>query len=77
MNPYYSFASYLRSCFYDTFVLQVQTTLKSLQRCDRGFDMYNDLKLALEVVEELGRPKLVDALAKESDIGTQASGCSW
>ena len=77
MNPYYSFASYLRSCFYDTFVLQVQTTLKSLQKCDRGFDMYNDLKLALKVVEELGRPKLVDALAKESDIGTQASGCSW
>ena len=38
--------------------------------------MYNDLKLALEVVEELGRHKLVDALAKESDIGTQASGCS-
>ena len=38
--------------------------------------MYNDLKLALEVVEELGRPKLVDTLAEESDIGTQALGCN-
>ena len=50
MTPYYSFASYLRSCFYDAFVLQVRLKLRSLQRCNRGFDMYNDLKLTLEVV---------------------------
>ena len=36
--------------------------------------MYNDLKLALEVVEELGRLKLVDALVEASDVGTQALG---
>ena len=73
MTPYYSFASYLRSCFYDVLVSQVRTTLRSLQRCDRGSNMYNDLKLALEVVEELGQLKLADALVEASDIGTQAS----
>ena len=36
--------------------------------------MYNDLKLALEVVEELGQLKLVDALTEASDIGTKALG---
>jgi len=36
--------------------------------------MYNDLKLTLEVVEELGRLKLADALVEASDIGTQALG---
>ena len=35
--------------------------------------MYNDLKLALEVVEELGQLKLADALVEAFDIGTQAS----
>ena len=34
--------------------------------------MYNDLKLTLEVVKELGRLKLANALAEASDIGTQA-----
>nr|POE95150.1 hypothetical protein CFP56_25268 [Quercus suber] len=48
MTPYYSFASYLRSSIYDALVLQVRTMLQSLQRCDRGFDMYNDLKFTLE-----------------------------
>ena len=38
--------------------------------------MYNDLKLTLEVVEELGRLKLANALAEASDIGTQALDCS-
>ena len=74
MTPYYSFASGLRSCFYDTLVLQVWTTLRPLQRCDWDSNMYNDLKLALEVVEELGRLKLVDALVEASDVGTQALG---
>ena len=42
------------------------------QRCDRGFDMHDDLKMTLELVEELGRLKLADALAEAFDIGTQA-----
>nr|POE67881.1 hypothetical protein CFP56_62937 [Quercus suber] len=46
--------------------------LRSLQRCDEGFDMHNDLKLTLEYVDELGRLKLANALAEASDIGTQA-----
>ncbi|KAL0002118.1 hypothetical protein SO802_015899 [Lithocarpus litseifolius] len=76
MTLYYSFASYLRSCFYDALVLQVRSTLRSLQRCDRGSDMYYDLKLTLEAVKELGRLKLADALAEASDIGSQAPGHS-
>ena len=39
--------------------------------------MYNDLKLTLEVVEELGQHKLADALAKASVIGTQWMWLSW
>ena len=34
--------------------------------------MHDDLKMTLELVEELGRLKLADALAKAFDIGTQA-----
>nr|POF21624.1 hypothetical protein CFP56_24749 [Quercus suber] len=48
--------------------------LRSLQRCNKGSDMHNDLKLTLEYVDELGRLKLVDKLVKASDIGTQAPG---
>ena len=29
--------------------------LRSLQRCNEGSNMHNDLKLTLELVEELGR----------------------
>ena len=75
MTPYYSFASYLRSTFYEALVLPVRMMLRSLQRCNRGSDMYNDLKFTLEVVDELGRLKLADALAKAADIHTQAPGC--
>ena len=46
--------------------------LRPLQRCDEGPDMHNDLKLTLELMEELGWLKLEDALAEASDIGTQA-----
>ncbi|KAM4083880.1 hypothetical protein ACB094_08G090700 [Castanea mollissima] len=53
----------------------VWTMLRSLQRCDEGSDMHNDLKLTLELVEELGRLKLADVLAEASEIGTQALGC--
>ena len=48
--------------------------IRSIQRCDEGSDMHNDPKLTLEYVDELGRLKLVDALAKASNIGTQAPG---
>ena len=48
--------------------------LRFAQRCNEGSDICNDLKLALELVAELGRLKLADAFAKASDIGTQASG---
>ena len=48
--------------------------LRSLQRCNEGSDMHNDLKLTLEYVDELGRLKLANALAEAADIGTQASG---
>ena len=34
--------------------------------------MHDDLKMTLELVEELGRLKLADALAEAFDIGTQA-----
>ena len=44
--------------------------LRFAQRCNEGSDMHNDLKLALELVAELGRLKLADAFAKASDIGT-------
>lgn len=33
--------------------------------------MYNDLKFTLEVVDELGRLKLADALAEAADVDTQ------
>ena len=38
--------------------------------------MHDDLKMTLELVEELGWLKLADALAEASDIGTQASSRS-
>ena len=34
--------------------------------------MQNDLKMTLEYVDELGRLKLANALAKEANIGPQA-----
>ena len=71
---YPSFASYLRSCFYDAFVLQVQTMIRSIQKCDEGFDMHNDLTFTLELVEELGQLKLADALVEAIHIDTQAPG---
>nr|POF02058.1 hypothetical protein CFP56_18182 [Quercus suber] len=76
MTPYYSFALYLRSSFDDALVLQVRTMLRSLRRCNRGSDMYNDLKFTLEVVDELGRLKLADALAEAADVHTQVPGRS-
>ena len=39
-----------------------------------GSDMHDDLKLTLELMEELGQLKLVDALTEASNIGTQAPG---
>ena len=47
--------------------------LRSVQRCDEGSDMHNDLTYTLQLVEELSQHKLVDALAEAFDIGTQAS----
>ena len=46
--------------------------IRSIQKCDEGSDMHNDLTFTLELVEELGRLKLADALAEAFDIGTQA-----
>ena len=46
--------------------------IRSIQRCDEGSDMHTDLTFTLELVEELGRLKLVNALAEVVDIGTQA-----
>ena len=46
--------------------------LRSLQSCDEGSNMHNDLKLTLEYVDELGRLKLANALAKAVNIGPQA-----
>ena len=46
--------------------------IRSIQRCDEGSDMHTDLTFTLELVEELGRLKLADALAEAVDIGTQA-----
>ena len=37
--------------------------------------MCNDLKFTLEVVDELGRLKLANALVEASDIHIQAPGC--
>ena len=48
--------------------------IRSIQRCGEGSDMYTDLTFTLELVEELGRLKLANALAKVADIGTQAPG---
>nr|XP_023919086.1 serine/threonine-protein phosphatase 7 long form homolog [Quercus suber] len=56
--------------------LMVRTMLRSLRRCNRGSDMYNDLKFTLEVVDELGRLKLADALAEAADVHTQVPGRS-
>ena len=46
--------------------------IRSIQRCDEGSDMHTDLTFTLELVEELGRLKLTNALAEAVDIGTQA-----
>ena len=46
--------------------------IRSIQKCDEGFDMHNDLTFTLELVEELGLLKLADVLAEAVDIGTQA-----
>ena len=46
--------------------------IRSTQRCDKGPDMHNDLTYTLQLVEELGQLKLVDALAEAFNIGTQA-----
>ena len=47
--------------------------IRSIQRCDEGSDMHNDLTYTLQLVEELDQLKLADVLAEEFDIGTQAS----
>ena len=46
--------------------------LRSIQKCDEGSDMQNDLKMILEYVDELGRLKLANALAEVANIGPQA-----
>ena len=46
--------------------------LRSIQKCDKGSDMQNDLKMTLEYVDELGRLKLANALAEAANIGPQA-----
>ena len=46
--------------------------IRSIPRCDEGSDMHTDLTFTLELVEELGRLKLANALAEAVDIGTQA-----
>nr|POE57308.1 hypothetical protein CFP56_35166 [Quercus suber] len=48
--------------------------IRSTQRCDEGSDMHNDLTYTLQLVEELGRLKLADALVEAVHIGTQALG---
>ena len=50
--------------------------LRSIQRCDEGSDMHNDLKMTLEYVDRLGRLKLANALAEAANIGPQAPGHS-
>ena len=47
--------------------------LRSIQKCDKGSDMQNDLKMTLEYVDELGRLKLANALAEAANNGPQAS----
>ena len=46
--------------------------LRSLQSCNEGSNMHNDLKLTLEYVDELGRLKLANVLAEAVDICPQA-----
>ena len=46
--------------------------LRSIQKCDEGSDMQNDLKMTLEYVDELGRLKLANALVEAANIGPQA-----
>ena len=46
--------------------------LRSIQKCDEGSDMQNDLKMTLEYVDELGRLKLTNALTEAANIGPQA-----
>ena len=46
--------------------------LRSLQSCNKGFNIHNDLKLTLEYVEELGQLKLANALVEAANIGPQA-----
>ena len=46
--------------------------LRSIQKCDEGSDMQNDLKMTLEYVDELGRLKLANAHAEAANIGPQA-----
>ena len=46
--------------------------LRSIQKCDEGSDMQNDLKMTLEYVDELGRLKLANVLAEATNIGPQA-----
>ena len=48
--------------------------IRSIQKCDEGSDVHNDLTFTLELVGELGRLKLADALADVVHIGTQAPG---
>ena len=43
--------------------------LRSIQKCDEGSDMQNDLKMTLEYVDELGQLKLANALAEVANIG--------
>ena len=44
--------------------------IRYIQRCDEGSDIHNDLTYTLQLVEEVGRLKLVDALIEAFDIGT-------
>ena len=46
--------------------------LRSIQKFDKGSDMQNNLKMTLEYVDELGRLKLANVLAKVANIGPQA-----
>ena len=46
--------------------------LRSIQKCEEGSNMHNDLKMTLEYVDELGRLKLANALAEAANIGPQA-----
>ena len=44
--------------------------IRSIQKCDEGSDMHNDLTFTQELIEELGRLKLADVLAEAVHIGT-------